>query len=95
MISKLKAWLYKRTCDPKKDLKILGIGFVTFFIGLVILGGAEYLLKSSVSQEIIALIGLIILCVGIILAALGYISLSLLRIIRLISDKRNDRDPTP
>ncbi len=95
MSNKLKAWLYNRTNDPKRDLKILGLGFVTFFVGLILLGGAEYLLKSSVSQEIIALLGLIILGAGIILAAFGYISLSLLRIIRLISDNRNDRDTTP
>ncbi|EAR59779.1 hypothetical protein [Neptuniibacter caesariensis] len=95
MSNKLRLWLHKRTNNPKRDLKILGIGFVTFFVGLLILGTAEFLLKSSVSQEILALLGLIILGIGIILAAFGYISLSLLRILRLISDNKNDRNPTP
>ncbi|MAY43252.1 MULTISPECIES: hypothetical protein [unclassified Neptuniibacter] len=89
-MNKLKQWLYRRADNPRQNLVILGIGFVTFFIGLLILGAAEFAFKSSVSQEILGLIGLIILSVGIILAAIGYLSLSVLRIIRFISDDKHD-----
>ncbi|MDO6515041.1 MULTISPECIES: hypothetical protein [unclassified Neptuniibacter] len=90
MKKKLKHWLYKRADNPKQNLILLGIGFVVFFLGMLILGAAEFVLKSSISQEILALIGLIILSAGIILAAIGYISLSVLRIIRFISDDKHD-----
>jgi uncharacterized membrane protein YidH (DUF202 family) len=89
-MNKVKQWLYRRADNPRQNLVILGIGFVTFFIGLLILGAAEFAFKSSVSQEILGLIGLIILSVGIILAAIGYLSLSVLRIIRFISDDKHD-----
>ncbi|WP_299182756.1 hypothetical protein [uncultured Neptuniibacter sp.] len=90
MNSKIKQWLYARADNPRQNLILLGIGFVTFFIGLLLLGSAEYLLKSSISQEILALTGLIIICTGIILAAIGYLSLSILRILRFISDDNHD-----
>lgn len=89
-MNKLKRWLYRRADNPKQNLVILGVGFVAFFVGLLILGTAEFAFKSSVSQEILGLIGLIILSAGIILAAIGYISLSVLRIIRFISDEKHD-----
>ena len=90
MIQTLKRWLKHRADNPRQNLVIFGIGFVTFFIGVLILGAAEFALKSSIAQEILALIGLIILSAGIILAAVGYLSLSVLRIIRFISDDKND-----
>ncbi|WP_067986888.1 hypothetical protein [Neptuniibacter pectenicola] len=90
MSHKLKRWLYRRADNPKQNLILLGSGFVIFFFGVLILGTAEFVLKSSLSQEILALIGLIILSAGIILAAIGYISLSVLRIIRFISDDKHD-----
>ena len=89
-MSKLKKWLYQQADNPKQNLTILGIGFVVFFVGVLILVTTEFALKSSLSQEILALIGLIILCTGIILAAFGYLSLSVLRIIRFISDDKHD-----
>ncbi|WP_286236932.1 hypothetical protein [Neptuniibacter halophilus] len=90
MKNRLKRWFYQLTQNPRRNLAMLGIGFVVFFIGLILLGSAEFLLKSSVSQELLALLGLIILCAGLILAAIGYISLSILRIIRFISDDKHD-----
>lgn len=86
----LKRWLKYRADNPRQNLVIFGIGFVAFFVGVLILGAAEFALKSSVAQEILALIGLIIIVAGIILAAVGYLSLSVLRIIRFISDDKND-----
>ena len=90
MNKKLKHWLYHRADNPRQNLALLGIGFVIFFVGGLVLGAAEFALKSSITQEILALLGLIILSVGIILAAIGYLSLSVLRILRFISDDKND-----
>lgn len=89
MNSKLKQWMYKRAENPRQNLVILGIGFATFFVGFVVLGCAEYAMQSSVLQEMVALLGLIIIVAGIILAAFGYLSLSVLRILRIMF-KDND-----
>lgn len=90
MSNKVSQWLRKRAENPQQNLLLLGIGFVVFFAGLILLGVTEYLLQSSVSQEVIALIGLIIMGVGIILAAIGYLSLSVLRILRFMMKDKND-----
>lgn len=95
MNRKLKQWLMHRADNPRQNLALLGIGFGVFALGFLMLGIAEFGLKSSVSQELLALLGLIIIGCGIILAATGYLSLSVLRLIRFISDDTNDRDPTP
>ena len=81
--------MYKRAENPRQNLVILGIGFATFFVGFVVLGCAEYAMQSSVLQEMVALLGLIIIVAGIILAAFGYLSLSVLRILRIMF-KDND-----
>jgi len=90
MNPKLRNWLYKRADNPRQNLVILGIGFATFFFGFVVLGAAEYALESSLTQELVALLGLIIIGAGIILAAFGYLSLSILRILRIMFKDNND-----
>ncbi|MGH1431763.1 MAG: hypothetical protein ACRBB4_11660 [Neptuniibacter sp.] len=89
-MSKLGQWLQKRADNPQQNLLLLGIGFVVFFAGILLLGIAEYALKSSLAQEILALLGLIIIGVGIILAAIGYLSLSVLRVLRFMMKDKND-----
>ena len=89
-MSKLVQWLQKRADNPQQNLLLLGIGFVVFFAGILLLGIAEYALKSSLAQEILALLGLIIIGVGIILAAIGYLSLSVLRVLRFMMKDKND-----
>lgn len=90
MNPKLRHWLHKRADNPRQNLLLLGIGFTAFFFGVVILGTAEYALQSSLIQELLALLGLIIIAVGIILAATGYLSLSVLRLLRYMIDKKDD-----
>lgn len=89
-MNKLNLWLKKRADNPQQNLLMLGIGFVVFFAGILLLGIAEYALKSSLAQEILALLGLIIIGVGIILAAIGYLSLSVLRVLRFMMKDKND-----
>lgn len=89
-MNKLSLWLKKRAENPQQNLLLLGIGFVVFFAGILLLGIAEYALKSSLAQEILALLGLIIIGVGIILAAIGYLSLSVLRVLRFMMKDKND-----
>ncbi|MEH6472799.1 MAG: hypothetical protein V7752_16285, partial [Halopseudomonas sp.] len=56
---------------------------------------AEKLLPSSLHQELTAVAGLACLSIGGILAASGYISLSILRIFRFIHDDSNSKRPPP
>lgn len=89
-MNKLSLWLKKRAENQQQNLLLLGIGFVVFFAGILLLGIAEYALKSSLAQEVLALLGLIIIGVGIILAAIGYLSLSVLRVLRFMMKDKND-----
>ena len=89
-MNKLSLWLKRRAENPQQNLLLLGIGFVVFFAGILLLGIAEYALKSSLAQEVLALLGLIIIGVGIILAAIGYLSLSVLRVLRFMMKDKND-----
>lgn len=89
-MNKLSLWLKNRAENPQQNLLLLGIGFVVFFAGILLLGIAEYALKSSLAQEVLALLGLIIIGVGIILAAIGYLSLSVLRVLRFMMKDKND-----
>lgn len=86
---RFQQWLAHQTDDPRRNLNRVLAGATVFFIGLALIYYAEKALPSSLAQEITALGGLACLVGGGILAAIGYLSLSLLRIIRFLS---NDPD---
>lgn len=86
----LKRWLIHRADNYRQNLIFLIIGFCTFFLGLLLIAGSEFLLKSSLLQEVLALTGLFLAGAGIILAAFGYICLSVLRLFRFLSDDPSD-----
>lgn len=86
----LRRYLRKRADQPRENFMLLLSGFGIFMLGLLTLGTAQYLLPGSLIAELIALIGLLILGGGIILAAIGYLSLSVLRILRFL-DSDDDK----
>ena len=86
----LRRWLIRRADNYRQNLIILIGGFCTFFLGMLLIGAAEFLLRASVAQEALALIGLILVAFGIIAAAFGYICLSVLRLFRFFNDDRTD-----
>ena len=83
--TRIKLALIHRADQGKQNLMILMTGAGTFLIGFLLMNFAEYFLLSSVTQELIALLGLILAIVGVIIAAFGYICLSFLRIFRVIN----------
>lgn len=89
-IHPFKRWLYHRADNYQQNLKILITGFGTFVLGGLLIVGSEFFLRSSVLQETLAFIGLILTGVGIILAAFGYICLSVLRLFRILSTNQTD-----
>ncbi|GAA0694796.1 hypothetical protein GCM10009104_22900 [Marinobacterium maritimum] len=93
--SQLKAWLRQRAQDPKGNLRLLMSGAFLFFSGLGSIMLAQHGLPPGLKAELLALAGLILMIAGSILALLGYLSLSLLRIWHLLDDDDEQRDPPP
>ena len=62
------------------------IGLGLFFLGLVAIY-ASYKMPGSLTQEIILLIGLIIVGIGFVVAMLAQIRMLIIRIINFIKDK--------
>jgi hypothetical protein len=87
--SAIKRWLLRRADRPQQNLLLLLLGFGLFAPGIGLIVLAEFLLAASWQQELLALLGLILSVAGSILAAVGYISLSLLRLCRFLNDDRN------
>lgn len=93
--TRLKARLRQRAQDPKGNLRTLMSGALLFFSGLGGLMMAQHGLPPGLKAELLALAGLILMIAGSILALLGYLSLSLLRIWHLLDDDDEQRDPPP
>ena len=85
---RLRRWLIRRADDYQQNLKILIIGFICCFAGVLVVVGSEFILGGGMIAELIALFGLILVAAGIILAAFGYLCLSLLRLFRFFNDDR-------
>ena len=83
--TRIKLALIHRADQGRQNLMILLCGAGIFLIGFLLLGFTEYFLPSSLIQELIALLGLILTIIGVIVAAFGYICLSFLRIFRVIN----------
>ncbi|WP_027856669.1 hypothetical protein [Marinobacterium jannaschii] len=84
----VRRWLIQRADNYQQNLKILICGFISCFCGVLIVAGSEFMLGGGMLAELIALLGLILVAAGIILAAFGYICLSLLRLFRFFNDDR-------
>ena len=92
---RLRMRLIGRADKTRQNFTILLAGAGLFMLGFLLLGGAEYLLNSSLLQELIALLGLILAIGGAVLAAFGYISLSVLWLYRFIyADNNRNHDST-
>ena len=87
----VKRWLLRRADKPRQNLLLMLVGFGLFAPGLGLIVLTEFMLAASWQQELLALLGLILAVCGSILAAAGYLSLSLLRVYRFLNDdNKND-----
>jgi uncharacterized membrane protein YcjF (UPF0283 family) len=75
--------------NPRRNLTIFGAGTLVFFLGCGVLIWVNQKLPDSLIQEWIALISLIVATLGAIIAATGYLLLSLLRIIHFMQSGKN------
>lgn len=78
--------LLDRSGTPRQHLALFVSGCLLFFIGMGILYFANIRLTPSLGQELVALLALVVAAIGALLAAIGYIALSLIRVLRLVSN---------
>jgi hypothetical protein len=95
-MSQLKHWLRQRAQNPRGNLRLLLSGAGLFFSGVGGISFAQHALPPGLKAELMALAGLILLIAGSILALIGYLSLSVLRIWHILDDDdEQHRDPPP
>lgn len=91
-IKKILNWLIKRAENHKNNLLMLITGAGVFFVGVALIIWVNHAIPSSVEQELIALSGMIMCIIGSIVAFLGYLGLSILRLIKFFNDDINPPD---
>jgi hypothetical protein len=85
---KLKKHLIKMAKNSTQNLKRVIAGMVIFFAGaagLIWSEGATHL--EPLHQELVALLALAVMGVGALIALVGYLALSVFRIIKFLDDK--------
>ena len=75
-------WILKRSLDDRGNMGLFVAGAVVFFAGGGLIYVANLRMEPSLAQELVALIGVLIGIGGAITAAMGYIALSVFRLIR-------------
>ena len=75
-------WMLKRSFDDRGNIGLFTAGAVFFFVGGGLVFIANLRMEPSLAQELVALAGLLIGIGGAITAAMGYIALSVFRLIR-------------
>jgi hypothetical protein len=85
-------WLKKNVSEPRKALARFTTGGFLFAGGIMVLIFVEKLMESSVSQEIVAILALVMTVLGATLALWGYLGISFFKIIIYILDKDERRD---
>ncbi len=85
---KLKQRLYKMADNAPQNFRRVVVGMMIFFAGAILLmwsEGATHL--PPLRQELIALLALIVMGIGSLFALVGYLALSVFRIIKFLDDK--------
>lgn len=85
----VKRRLIQQADNFQQNLILLLSGFSLCMLGILLVTIAEFLFGQSLQQELVALLGIVLIVMGIVLAVVGYISLSLLRLFRFLV---NDED---
>jgi len=86
-LQRSKAWLLKRAANHRANLQLLIIGAGVFFIGAGTIVWADHNMPVSLKQELVGLGGMVLLVGGGITALTGYLSLSILRLLKFFNDE--------
>jgi hypothetical protein len=92
LLFKLKRVLQKQATKTQQNLTFILVGFALSLLGIALVMGGEYMVSDPLHREVVALIGIIIITISCILALIGYISLSILRIFYVITSDTPDDD---
>ncbi|MEX2365443.1 MAG: hypothetical protein WD601_02475 [Pseudohongiellaceae bacterium] len=84
-------WLQARTPEPEVALKHFTTGGFVFCAGLMVILLADAMLAPSLEQEITTLLGLLLMGLGAFFALMGYLAISLLRILLFLLEPSHDR----
>lgn len=76
--------------NPKLAIMKMVQGGLIFLFGALIIMVSDKVISSSISQEILALFGLMVSAAGILWTLIGYLSMSVLRLYHMISKKDDD-----
>ncbi len=88
-MNRLKQFLLKQAGKERQNLNLMLSGASLFFPGMALIYYSEHFVSNSLTGELTALAGLMFAGAGAILAALGYISLSILRIFKFFNDDKH------
>lgn len=86
----LRRFLHQRADNPRENFILLVTGFTLFMLGMMAIAIAQFAMMDTITAEVVALLGLVLMVFGGILALIGYISLSILRIFRFL-DSDDDK----
>ncbi|QQD23229.1 hypothetical protein GJQ55_01515 [Venatoribacter cucullus] len=79
--ARLRQWLLQRAEKERENLRLFVLGAAIFFAGMGLIVLAQKWFLPSLQQELVSLLGLVLAVGGGVCAALGYIALSVLRIL--------------
>ncbi len=88
---KIKRFLQRQAVKTQQNLTLILMGFAMTLLGIGLVMGGEFLVNKPLHQELVAFAGVVIIAIGCLLAIIGYISMSFLRIFYVIT--RDDEDP--
>jgi hypothetical protein len=93
LVQKIQYQLQLRAVKTQQNFTLILIGFTLTLAGIGLVMGGEYIVSDTFHRELVALAGVIIIGTGCLLAAVGYLSMSLLRIFYVITkdDEQENR----
>ena len=80
--------------NPTRNLILLLSGFGITLLGLGLVLAAQYMFGNSMTQEVIAAGGVVLIGLGLCIAAIGYLCLSVISLIRYILHDPNSKTET-
>ncbi len=92
---RLADWLKHYSPSPAKSLGFFTGGGFLFAGGLMVILLAEKFASDGLTQEIIALFGLIMVSIGGSIALWGYLNISLIKVIIYILEPNSNDDKRP
>ncbi|WP_108124614.1 hypothetical protein [Saccharospirillum mangrovi] len=86
----LVGWLRRQTESPRRSLKQFTTGGFIFCAGMMIVVLTNSLVAPGLNQEVISLIGLVFIYAGGLYALVGYLALSVFRVLLFILEPASD-----